>query len=245
MKNIYATHLDVRSVPNELGNYFKMDNRYCHAICIPFMDTENVFHGESGRYKLKEGKVIYIPMGLSYELVTHKPGIVGLINFMGEMDLKDFKLQDVPNPEHVQKLFLDIENADNEYDKLSMLYVLLKYLDDAENSSAKSALIKEPIDYISKNYSDSSINVEMLAKMSNISAVYFRKTFMKIMGVSPHKYLMRVRIDEAKKLLKKNCFTVEQVAEKCGFGSLYHFSYAFKNSEGVSPKQYAKIYRFI
>jgi len=245
MKNIFATHLDIRSVYNEMGNYFKMDKRYCHAICVPFENSENVFHGESGRYKLTEGKVIYIPMGLSYELVTHKDGVVGLINFMGEMNLKDFRLQTVSSPGHVQRLFLDIENACDEYDRLLKLYTLLKYLDDDENSAMGKDLIEIQLNYINNNYSDPSISVEKLAKMTNISSVYFRKLFLRVMGVSPYKYVMQVRINEAKKLLKKNKYSVEAVSEMCGFASQYHFSYAFKKSEGIPPIQYAKNHRFI
>lgn len=245
MKDIIAFHIDARNVKNEMGNYFKMDKRYCHAIIIPFKDSENVFHGESGRYKLVEGKVLYIPKGLSYELVTHKTGTVGLINFMGEMDIKDFKLGDVSNPEYLQKLFHDTVNAVGEYDKLSKMYILLKYLDDCEKKLLGSDLINTQLTYITEHFSDPAISIEMLAKMTNISAVYFRKSFLKIMGVSPYKYLMGVRINEAKKLLKSNLYTVEQVSEMCGFGSLYHFSYAFKKSEGIPPLQYSKIYRYI
>ena len=86
MIDISAHRIDARSVLNGKGNYFKMDKRYCNAICIPFKNSENRFYNEKGSFLLKTGNVLFIPQGTSYELETQQTGTVGLINFMGEMN---------------------------------------------------------------------------------------------------------------------------------------------------------------
>lgn len=51
-------------------------------------------------------------------------------------------------------------------------------------------------------------------------------------------YITRVRIDEAKRLLKETDEKIYQIAAKVGFEDAYYFSKIFKNVAGVSPKEW-------
>ena len=51
-------------------------------------------------------------------------------------------------------------------------------------------------------------------------------------------YLVRARIDEAKRLLASPGANVAQVAEQVGFADPAHFSRSFKRAEGISPSDY-------
>ena len=245
MLEILAKRIEARSVLNVKGNYFKMDNRYCHGICIPFENSLNRFYNEKSSCLLEVGNALIIPKGTSYELDTINSGTVGLINFVGEVNIEELNLIEVLNPTKAQKLFADIENSESEYLKLSCFYRLVDYLAGNLLNMETDNVISVQLEYMKKHYGDTNIDNEFLAKMTNISEIYFRRIFKEITGVSPHKYLQNFRINTAKKLLKQNMLSIEEISVTCGFGSVYYFSNAFKKSEGMSPRQYAKMFRFI
>ena len=56
------------------------------------------------------------------------------------------------------------------------------------------------------------------------------------------KFVNRVRIEKAKRLLIASNSSVSKVAEDCGFKSLHYFSRAFKQEEGISPSEYVNSY---
>ncbi len=96
------------------------------------------------------------------------------------------------------------------------------------------------IEYMEKNYIDTDMTIKLLASKSNISAVYFRKTFTGKYGVSPIKYVHMKRIEKAKDMLRSGIMSVTGISEATGFNSVYHFSRAFKKMTGYSPTDYVK-----
>ena len=52
---------------------------------------------------------------------------------------------------------------------------------------------------------------------------------------------MKRRITEAKALLTSTDFSLTQIAEQIGFGSLAYFSKCFRKVEGTRPNEYAKV----
>lgn len=82
--------------------------------------------------------------------------------------------------------------------------------------------------------------LEDYAGMVHLSVSRFAHLFRECMGVSPHEYLLRIRIDNAKILLLNTELTVSEVAERCGFSSQNYFAYSFKVYVGVSPSVYMK-----
>jgi transcriptional regulator GlxA family with amidase domain len=64
--------------------------------------------------------------------------------------------------------------------------------------------------------------------------------FKQKVGMTPHKYLLNIRIEKAKELLNTNHYSVAETAVFCGFESITHFSAAFKKSTGYSPFEYKK-----
>ncbi|RKP49863.1 helix-turn-helix domain-containing protein [Cohnella endophytica] len=82
-----------------------------------------------------------------------------------------------------------------------------------------------------------------LAEVANrvsMNYSYFSKLFKERTGLTFTAYLIKVRMEEAHKLLKNPAARINEISEKVGYGNLYHFSRAFKNYYGVSPKEYRK-----
>jgi AraC-like DNA-binding protein len=90
--------------------------------------------------------------------------------------------------------------------------------------------------YISFYFSE-PITIQDMAKRAGISPSRFQVVFKQTFGISPHQYLLRVRIDHAKELLK-SYHSIQLVSEYCGFSDVHHFSNAFKKTTGFSPAKY-------
>lgn len=93
--------------------------------------------------------------------------------------------------------------------------------------------------YVLKNYS-SDINRDKMANLVHLSPGYFSNMFRLEVGMSFSDYLIQVRIDGAKAMLRRFELSVEEISAKCGFNSLAHFSRTFKERTGVSPLKYRK-----
>ena len=67
-----------------------------------------------------------------------------------------------------------------------------------------------------------------------------RKLFLSRYSTTPKQYILKQRLNMAQQLLLDTALSVTQIAERCGFTSVYHFCRAFKDKTGISPSQYGK-----
>jgi len=83
------------------------------------------------------------------------------------------------------------------------------------------------------------LTVESLARRANLSPSHFTRVFQAFTGTTPVQYLIRRRIDEADRLLRKGGLSVTQVALRVGFTNFSHFSKTFRAHRGVAPSEFA------
>ncbi|WP_028306999.1 response regulator [Desulfitibacter alkalitolerans] len=93
-------------------------------------------------------------------------------------------------------------------------------------------------EYIDDNYADSSLSLNQVADYIGISSFYLSKCFKKVEGINFKEYLIKVRINRAKHLMRVEKKTVQEAAFAVGYTDPNYFSRAFKNYVGVSPKEY-------
>ncbi|MFE2181707.1 helix-turn-helix domain-containing protein [Streptomyces sp. NPDC059455] len=82
------------------------------------------------------------------------------------------------------------------------------------------------------------LTVADLAAEAGFSVYHFIRAFKDATGQTPHRYLTRLRIEEAQRLLRAGGLSVAQVATRCGFGSPGSLSTAFLRHTGVRPSAY-------
>ena len=80
--------------------------------------------------------------------------------------------------------------------------------------------------------------VEELAQRLEVSSAHLSRAFSKKTGVSPGKYITRVRVEYAKLLLRDPDTTVTYVAEASGFANANYFAKVFHRETGMSPSEY-------
>jgi len=93
--------------------------------------------------------------------------------------------------------------------------------------------------YVLAHYQE-NINRDKMAETVNLSPGYFSNLFRAEVGMSFSDYLIQVRIENAKRLLRRFDLSVEAISKQCGFNSLAHFSRTFKDRCGLSPLKYRK-----
>lgn len=83
-------------------------------------------------------------------------------------------------------------------------------------------------------------SVKEIANSLGISSSHLRARFRQSCGVSLGKHMRRQRLEKARGLLRLSARRVSEIAEECGFSSVYTFSRAFHSAYGVAPLEYRK-----
>ncbi|MDR1149623.1 MAG: AraC family transcriptional regulator [Spirochaetaceae bacterium] len=87
-----------------------------------------------------------------------------------------------------------------------------------------------------------ALGVDEMARIVGISMGHFIRVFRREVKMSPHQYIMRLKIEGATGLLISTPQTIEEISEWFGFKNQFHFSRVFKKCTGLSPSQYRKTY---
>ena len=82
------------------------------------------------------------------------------------------------------------------------------------------------------------LDVPALARSAHVSEDYFSRSFKAAFGETPHRYLLRRRMERAKALLRGGELPVTEVCLAVGFTSLGSFSTQFRRFVGESPTSY-------
>ena len=78
-------------------------------------------------------------------------------------------------------------------------------------------------------------HLDRLAKQAGLSKFYFNRRFKSAMGISPSRYHITLRMDEAKRLLRETKKNIVSVALDVGYANPSHFAQLFRRETGLSP----------
>jgi len=99
------------------------------------------------------------------------------------------------------------------------------------------ARLSRVIEYVEANL-DREIPLATLAETAGMSTHYFSELFKQSVHVSPHQYVLRRRIERARRLLGDPRVTVLEAAVRSGFSDQSHFTKIFRRIVGVTPTGY-------
>ena len=95
--------------------------------------------------------------------------------------------------------------------------------------------IDSALSFIEKNY-QADVSIEDIARYIGLNRSYFGKVFKEGMGVSPQQFLIGYRMEKACELLKLSSLSIGEVGRSVGYPNQLHFSRAFRNTYGTSPR---------
>ncbi|MBD3887398.1 helix-turn-helix transcriptional regulator [Phormidium tenue FACHB-886] len=97
--------------------------------------------------------------------------------------------------------------------------------------------LTQVIEYIDECL-DQNIGLSELAQVVNMSQYHFARLFKQSVGITPHQYLIKQRVERAKRLLRQYDLSIADIALRCGFANQGHLSYHFKRLMKVTPKAF-------
>lgn len=99
------------------------------------------------------------------------------------------------------------------------------------------ARVERTVTYMNDHYG-AEITRDRLAGIAGVDPSHYSRIFKKYKNISPIDYLTRVRIEQAKSLLRQPELSIARIAKLVGYGDPYHFSRRFKQLVGVAPAYY-------
>ena len=168
------------------------------------------------------------------EWLTHI-GLDGRRQFAVKESKNYAKLFDVIISELQRKLPNYVEIANLEFKELLYLFSRGIYQMNLKKTNL-SKEVTDTISYFNKNYKEPFI-AEKYAATLNMSVSWLRKLFKQQVGISLNKYLTNLRINKAKALMCSD-LQIGDISEMVGFQDQLYFSRVFKQSTGLSPREY-------
>jgi AraC family transcriptional regulator len=104
----------------------------------------------------------------------------------------------------------------------------------AENGGLPRFKLRRAIEYVNENMVE-DIGFRDVAAHLKMSAYHFARMFKQSTGESPHRYIVRCRIERAKALLSEARLPISDVAFEVGYKSQSHFTTCFGRMTGVTP----------
>jgi len=102
-----------------------------------------------------------------------------------------------------------------------------------------SPVVQKMLEYIYKNY-NRDVSLEEIAAKVYMNSAYLSRIFKEKTGMGFHDFLVEVRISNAKTLLERSEFKVNEIADMSGYRDVSHFIGIFKKHTGMTPIDYRR-----
>ncbi len=204
------------------------------------LSGRTVYYFEGREIVADKNHVILFPSNIRYRYKCPEFGQFYVLNFVcSEGFVDEITSIELDDPRtywaDCEKMKTIFKKDEYRAELLSLLYGVIAKLAAA---SRKGEVLHSAIAHMEANYSDPNLSNSILAKKVNISDSHFRSLFKAAYDITPHKYLIKLRIRQAKLLLYNPDLSIAEIAESCGFSSALYFSKAFKTEVGISPTKY-------
>ena len=108
---------------------------------------------------------------------------------------------------------------------------------DKNKLALNSQVVTSAVKYLQENFRK-DISLEEISHYVHLSPYYFSRIFKKETGLNFVEYLTKLRIDEAKRMLRDSEESIINIASIVGYNEPNYFSRVFRKLEGITPKQY-------
>jgi AraC family transcriptional regulator len=94
-------------------------------------------------------------------------------------------------------------------------------------------------DWMEAHY-NGSITLENIASIASMNSQHFLRMFKQVYNITPHQYLIDLKLKKAKELLEGKDMTISEICQTIGFESTFSFSVLFKGRFGLAPTHFRK-----
>jgi AraC-like DNA-binding protein len=217
-------------------------------------------HNCDAEYTLKSGEVIcavtgnlvYIPINSEYlvKFYNHHnedSSTVGINFYLFDENNQPFVMSDkITAFKHSECRFI-VERINDAcespvpcYGKMKAgVYEIISMLSEKHKIGKKYKIIEKGIKYLESDFAY-EMSIGDIAKMCNVSEIYFRKLFKEYSGLPPADYRLKAKLEKAKMYLEYDNMTISQMAEILNFTNSAYFCRQFKVYTGMTPMDFRK-----
>ena len=119
------------------------------------------------------------------------------------------------------------------------VHYIAKAIAQTSSEEKPKDIIQRATDYILSNLS-MDLTVKDVEEHVSFSPEYFSKLFKKETGENVKNYILRVKVDAAKDMLKTPNIPISIIASELGYSNFSHFTQMFRKHESITPSEYRK-----
>ena len=241
--------------------YFKWEKgRVIHERqVIMITNGEGVFESAHASFPVKAGSIVILHKDQWHRYKPDKEtgwheywvgfdGPLADLIFSKSILKKDHPVLDIGDHEVLLNQFLKIFNLlemrKPGFEKVAACYVpvMLAFIESflkmkpLQGKRIESIVQKAQV-VLSENF-DQPVDFHHLAAELAVSYSWFRKMFKAYTGISPHQYVLKLRLQKARDILTYTSKSIKEVAFECGFESPYYFSKYFKADTNYTPSDF-------
>jgi len=99
--------------------------------------------------------------------------------------------------------------------------------------------VRQITDWMARHIAE-EFSLARVAKQADLSESHFIRLFKNATGLPPSQYLIKLRVDAARRLLRETRTSVITIANEVGYSNPSHFSQLFRKMVGLSPSEYRR-----
>ncbi|SJZ69302.1 AraC family transcriptional regulator [Selenihalanaerobacter shriftii] len=203
----------------ELFDEVKYGNK--DKVCLLLDEIFNDMLSSGLKEKLIETRCLEIA------IMSSRTAIEGGVSLEATLHLNDQLIKEINRPINLKKKFELTKSFINRY--INLLH--------KKNKLHKPEIIQKVKEFINYNYAD-KLSLDQIANHIYLSTSYLSKIFKEGTGKTVIEHLTKVRLREAKRLLRETEKPLKKIAKWTGYYDASYFSKVFKKKIGVTPGQY-------
>jgi YesN/AraC family two-component response regulator len=240
--NLAFTLLDVLEVDQTDINNFNKERNFS-ALSFRF-DADTLLKTETQECVAAPNCICYVPAQLNYRRISKKDHMIVVHFHAVNYSTNQIELFYPKESEAIGQIFQALRNCWKEqlpgytYRCAALMNEILALCYQQNYKESIPGKLQNALRYLEENYKTPDLTVSALAKQAFVSEVYFRKLFKKQYGISPRKYIIKLRMETAMELISTGYYSLAEVAALVGYEDYKYFSTEFKVFTGVSPSRY-------
>ena len=229
----------------EIRNYY---------LFVLVNEGEATFFHKNGVIRLKKHDLLVMCPGEKIHYIAETPWSIQWVGLYGQTVERYMKILSINGDQPVVKIekyyemekvleeLYQISNCQTEQMRLKQMELIYRFfslLCKGEQRSKSCDIADRAKKIIDYNF-DRDITVKKVADTMHLDSAYLTRKFAQKYSVAPKEYLLKKRIELAKRLLTQTDATVTEISGSVGYDDPLYFSRIFKKKEGLSPLAYRK-----
>ena len=219
-------------------------NRKSHIVGIK-LEGSALHTFKDDEFVISRNCIYFLNQKDAYSVKVYESGKAFSIHFTtyDEIDTDSICIQ-MPVKDEFVSILEKAKTAQDTNDDLTIMSLLYLFCAKLEHIRQKKYFPKDnrmvaAKTYIDMHYKEKSCLNSAISE-SNLSFRRFGELFKENYSITPNRYIIHRRVEYAKTLLVSGLFSVEQIAEMCGFSDVYYFSKVFKKLTGIAPSKWTQ-----